>query len=187
MTIPLEDEQANIFLTDKDNDLMFVSKIFKLFIDKGFVQATATFSGGGDNGSINDWTALKKKIFKTSKDLSPFESENATFIDINSNGDKNIHRYSTHLGDLLEIDCRDLTENAVMVDKFYNFLFNYAITADFNGDCYSYGCILIDFISGTVLTKTRMEVKTEENLDDQVVKVNNDFSFVSDNTVFDDL
>jgi len=185
MSIPIQDLTPDITLDSQDKHIGYVNAVFQKFIAEGFRQAMISFSGGGDSGTFGEWTAWKTKVFDTEDEFTAYESNNFNIVTTACNNDTTKYRSATDLNELL--DFSESEEKMKILDLFLDFLYSHAITVDFNGDCYSYGCILLDFQCGTILTKTRIEVKTEEDVNDNIVKVNNNFSFVSDNTVSDDL
>ena len=88
--------------------------------------------------------------------------------------------------DVLHI--KDQTPNDI-INGFENFLYDFCLNADFNGDVYSNGSILIDLSTGIIVTKTVQEVKSYEELEPLNIKINSSMinAYISDSSLIDEL
>lgn len=157
-----------------------------------------SFSGGGDSGAIDQWMFLKERVFLTSDDMSTTMYINESYAkskvkttEVETGADidlpniligKGVYSYGIPEEDL---EKAGLQKNDI--NLFEDFVYSYLINVDFNGETYSSGCVLFDLMNGIILNKTTLQVKVEEEQEDQIIRIRNNFSVLSDSSLLDDL
>ena len=199
MTTPIENLEPTTDLSTAEGDTPpCATRVISRFVSLGYSQIMLSFSGGGDSGAIDQWMFLKERVFLTSDDMSidMYSNENyaknkvkASQVETGENVDlpniligKGIYTYGIPEEDL---EGKGLEKNDI--NSFEDFVYNYLINVDFNGETYSHGCILLDLMSGIILNKSSVQIKVEENQEDQVIRIRNNFSVLSDSSLLDDL
>ena len=159
-----------------------VTDAFNIALSHGYHQIVAYFSGGGDSGAIDQFIAIKHKYFDE-KYTDSTANNYELCQDLKS---KSIEYTDGSMFDVLHI--KDQTPNDI-INCFENFLYDRCLNADFNGDVYSNGSILIDLSTGIIVTKTVQEVKSYEELEPLNIKINSSMinAYTSDSSLIDEL
>ena len=203
MTTPIEELEPTLDLASRDEDTPpCVTRVIARFLNLGYKQLVAFFSGGGDSGAIEQWMFLKERVFQNSNELdldsysnSSFAQNRVTNEDLLTLGDSYdlvniLLDKKTNLNGNYKIPPEFLVGTGLDtndITMFEDFVYGTVINVDFNGDTYSHGAVLFDLLSGKILNKTSIEVKVQEVQEDQIIKLKNNFSVLSDTSLIDEL
>jgi len=202
MTTPIENLEPTLDLTVRDQDTPpWATRVISRLISLGYKQLLASFSGGGDSGAIEYWLFLQDRVFLNSNDLHLDMHSNQGFVKTKISEDRFTLGHDVDLANTLIGKTTNLNNNYSIPEEylvgtgleknditlFEDFIYGTLINVDFNGDTYSHGCLLFDLLTGNILNKTSMEVKVQELQEDQIIKIRNNFSVLSDSSLLDEL